>query len=112
MNIFKIIKLLIITLLFSIITSQESGFFHSNKKSAVILSVSMLNNLNQEENLNSSTYSSLKLDYKLKNPLELWIKYLNDSDHDLYIGSFGLAYLLDTKKSKEEEQKSANCVII
>jgi len=88
-------KIFIIILFFSISFSQESAFFSKNKKGAIILSVSTLNNFNSEE-LNSKGYNAIKLDYKSKSPFEVWIEALHDEDQDVYIGTFGIGYLLKT----------------
>ena len=92
MNSFKI---LIIIFFFSISFSQESGFFSRNKKGAIIVSVSTLNNFNVEE-LNSKSYNTIKLDYKSKLPFEIWVEALHDKAQDVYIGTFGFGYFFET----------------
>jgi len=94
----KLIESLFIIILFSISFSQESGFFSSSKKSSAILSVSTLNSFNKGDEINSKSYNSIQFDYKSKSPFEFWIKGLYDSKQSATIGTFGLAYLLKTKK--------------
>ena len=41
---------------------------------------------------------SAKLDFKLKSPLQFWLKGVYDQHQDIYFSVLGLGYLLNTKK--------------
>ena len=82
------------------IFSQESGFFDSKKKGSMIISTSFYNHLDKDIDLSSISDINIeiKLDYKFKSPLEIWVKSFHDKQNDIFINSLGLAYLMQTKK--------------
>ena len=63
----------------------------------MIASVSLLNQFESGE-LAYDSDLVIKLDYKFKNPFQLWIKGLKDNTNNINIGVLGLSYLIDTKK--------------
>ena len=52
----------------------------------------------QDNAFNDDIDFSAKLDFKLKSPIQFWLKGIYDQKEDLYFNVIGLAYLLNTKK--------------
>tara|TARA_B100001094_G_scaffold314157_1_gene352732 strand:- start:847 stop:1464 length:618 start_codon:yes stop_codon:yes gene_type:complete len=90
-------KTFIILLFFSFVYTQEAGFFHSKKKSSIIISTSFINQYEGAQ-FNDDIDFSAKLDFKFKSPLQFWLKGLYDQKEDVSFGVIGLGYLWKTKK--------------
>lgn len=88
---------IVLFFLLGVMQSQEAGMIFSNK-SSIVLSTSLYNDFSKNNDNEGGIYQQVKLDYKLKSPVEIWISFLKKNDTDISYCSLGFSYLLKGKK--------------